>query len=260
MDEFLFYKIFLLFLGLRTSEQKLSSEDRIVDGAFINITNVPYMLSYRVNNNHACGAAIINKEWGLTAAHCVTPFINNPSVSLSVRSGSNRHDFGGIIHNITTFSYHEKYNDQNNDYDIAVFKVCPPFDFNNTTQPVKLPENIKFFNTNWGLIAGWGYFIDFDPMLSEKLQYVIVPKVNRETCVKDYKGRYEVTEHQVCYGFSQGGKDACKGDSGGPLVNNFTVIGITSWGYECGVPDSPGVYTNVIDLLGWIKNKIRSIQ
>lgn len=47
-------------------------------------------------------------------------------------------------------------------------------------------------------------------MLSEKLQYVIVPKVNRETCIKDYKGRYEVTEHQVCYGFSQGGKDACK--------------------------------------------------
>lgn len=91
MDEFLFYKIFLLFLGceysifantltwqtkkssfvlyksgksgvneiyknnyltkfsniflVRTSEQKLSSEDRIVDGAFINITNVPYMAS-----------------------------------------------------------------------------------------------------------------------------------------------------------------------------------------------------------------------
>lgn len=86
-------------------------------------------------------------------------FVDNPSISLSVRSGSNRHDFGGIIHNVTTFSYHEKYNEQNNDYDIAVFKVYPPFDFNNTTQPVKLPENIEFFNTNWGLIAGWGYFI-----------------------------------------------------------------------------------------------------
>lgn len=47
-------------------------------------------------------------------------------------------------------------------------------------------------------------------MLSEKLQYVIVPKVKRRKCVKDYKGRYEVTERQVCYGFSQGGKDACK--------------------------------------------------
>lgn len=36
-----FSNIFLV----RTSEQKLSSEDRIVDGAFINITNVPYMAS-----------------------------------------------------------------------------------------------------------------------------------------------------------------------------------------------------------------------
>ncbi|OAD52046.1 Trypsin-6 [Eufriesea mexicana] len=210
MDKFLFCKISLLTLGLRTSGLELPSVDRIVDGAFIDIKNVPYMLSYMVNDNHACGAAVINNEWGLTAAHCVIPFVDNPSVLISVRSGSNRHDAGGTIHNVTTFSYHEKYNDENNDYDIAVFKVHPPFDFNDKTQPIKLPESTAYVNTNWGLVAGWGYFIDSDPILSENLQYVIVPKVKKETCKQDYEDRYEITEHQVCYGFSQGGKDACK--------------------------------------------------
>ncbi|XP_076165852.1 trypsin-7 isoform X2 [Ptiloglossa arizonensis] len=211
-----------------------------------------------VNGDHACGAAIIAEKWGLTAAHCVVPFVDNPWDSISVRSGSDRHDSGGIVHNVTLLSYHEKYNDEDNDYDVAVIKVDPPFRFDNVTQPVKLPENSSLIDTSWGLVAGWGYFIDFDPILSEYLQYVIVPKVSREECTRDYEDRYNVTKHQVCYGFQEGGKDACKGDSGGPLVNNFTVIGITSWGSDCGEPRSPGVYTDVVSLVTWIENKISS--
>ncbi|CAK9807486.1 TRYP7 [Anthophora quadrimaculata] len=247
-------------LSVITHGLGLPSVDRIVDGAPIDITKVPYMLSYRVNGDHACGGAIIDKEWGLTAAHCVIPFVDNPLDLISVRSGSNRYDGGGVVHNVTILSYHEKYNEMDNDYDIAVFKVHPPFLFNNVTQPINLPEIGRNFDTNWGLVAGWGYFIDFDPILSEDLQYVVLPKVDRETCAKDYEGRYILTKHQVCYGFSQGGRDTCKGDSGGPLVNNFTVIGVTSWGADCGEAGSPGVYTDVVALVGWIKNKTTSTR
>ncbi|XP_068978091.1 trypsin-7-like [Bombus flavifrons] len=255
MNELLFCAIPLLLLGSKTRGQELPAVDRIVDGAPINITEVPYMLSYRANNEHACGAGIINREWGVTAAHCVFPFIDNPEFSITVRSGSSKYDTGGVIHNVTTLTYHENYDEGNNDYDIAVFKVHPPFEFNNATQPVKLPEDSETVDTNWGLIAGWGYFIDFDPVLSETLQYVIVPKMKREKCLADYKGKFEVTERQVCYGFSEGGKDSCKGDSGGPLVNKGIMIGITSWGPDCGGSHEPGVYTDVIGLAEWIKNK-----
>ncbi|CAG9827552.1 unnamed protein product [Diabrotica balteata] len=46
------------------------------------------------------------------------------------------------------------------------------------------------------------------------------------------------------------------GDSGGPLELNGTLIGIVSWGDQCGKPDSSGVYTKVSDFVTWINEKI----
>lgn len=76
-----------------------------------------------------------------------------------MRSGSDTYDAGGTVHKVTNLIYHEKYNDENNDYDIAVFKVDPPFEYSNVTQAVKLPLNKTAVKTDWGMIAGWGYFL-----------------------------------------------------------------------------------------------------
>jgi len=64
---------------------------------------------------------------------------------------------------------------------------------------------------------------------------------------------------QVCAGIPhEGGKDACQGDSGGPLrmvsdvLGDEELIGITSWGYGCARPFSPGVYTDVATHANWI--------
>lgn len=46
-----------------------------------------------------------------------------------------------------------------------------------------------------------------------------------------------------------------KGDSGGPLVNDDGfLIGITSFGVECGFQPVPGVYVDIMQFLHWIKN------
>jgi len=63
-----------------------------------------------------------------------------------------------------------------------------------------------------------------------------------------------------------GGKrdeDTCQGDSGGPLITivdnsqngerEYTLFGVTSWGYGCGQQGKPGVYAEVADYLPFIK-------
>ena len=63
-----------------------------------------------------------------------------------------------------------------------------------------------------------------------------------------------------CAGDLQGGSDACQGDSGGPAVRLIqgcpTLFGITSWGYGCGRPNKPGVYTKVREYVKWIEETI----
>ena len=78
--------------------------------------------------------------------------------------------------------------------------------------------------------------------------------LNKTDCLKGPNGD-ELTKNMICAG---GGKvDSCQGDSGGPLVINaggkFTLAGVTSWGYGCGVSGSPGVYTKVANYIDWIK-------
>jgi len=44
----------------------------------------------------------------------------------------------------------------------------------------------------------------------------------------------------------------------------YALVGLVSWGIDCGTPGVPGVYVNVKQFLGWIQQNIqgdlRSLQ
>ena len=74
----------------------------------------------------------------------------------------------------------------------------------------------------------------------------------------------------MCAGYYNRSIDVCKGDSGGPLTcsidNNWTLIGITSWGLSrnqfgdklnCGTVKSPSVYAKVSKFTNWIENVLK---
>ncbi|XP_029659219.1 coagulation factor XI-like isoform X2 [Formica exsecta] len=214
-----------------------------------------------LNGMYACSAAIINNNWAVTAAHCITA-VNDPRKEITVYSGSSILYKNCVAHNIVNFFIHENYDSMINDYDIAVIKVTPTFTYNSFTKAVGLAlDNAENVFTEWGIVCGWGYYLKFDddnidPILPKTLKCIIIPLIERESCCEDYKDRYVITPRMSCYGYQDGVEDACKGDSGAALVNkNGILLGVTSWGDGCAEKYSPGVYTNAIYLRHWIKNK-----
>merc|ERR1712061_580623 len=108
-------------------------------------------------------------------------------------------------------------------------------------------------------IIGWGSTGSNEPT-EPVLRQAEVPLVDISTCSQNYRPvrNINIGKTQICAGL--GNKDTCSGDSGGPILsselgknNQWSVIGITSFGVKCGDSRFPGVYTRVDQYLDWIR-------
>lgn len=105
------------------------------------------------------------------------------------------------------------------------------------------------------------------------MQQVQLPVLENNDCKNRYAGaeRYMLgveyrfnKKYVICAGIGAGGKDVCFGDSGSPLMlplfeNGrfpYYQIGVVSYGFGCGRPNMPGIYTNVGEYVDWIKGKL----
>ena len=170
---------------------------------------------------------------------------------------------------------HEDYDHNIIINDVSVLELDEPLEFNEYVQPMKLAEQgklviplIKMILFNLGqdpvggtecINSGWGSTSDSAvSQMPNKLQYVMLPIVDRETCTADYNGINGVDQGMVCAGQAAGGISPCSGDSGGPLVcpgedGEYYLAGIVSWGViPCGQADKPGVFTNAGHYRDWI--------
>lgn len=98
--------------------------------------------------------------------------------------------------------------------------------------------------------------------LSRDLLEVLMPVQSDATCLQKYD--FIDLSTGFCVGESGSNKDTCGGDSGGPMVvksdngpdrGEYTVAGLTSFGYNCG---DGGVVTRLSNYYGWIKDKIKN--
>ncbi|MET9696931.1 serine protease [Streptomyces sp. NPDC006529] len=100
----------------------------------------------------------------------------------------------------------------------------------------------------WGDTSGFG---DYAYALHAAPVTVLADAECRRAYPGDADGQYQEAS-MVCAGVRGGGRDACQGDSGGPLVAQGRLIGLVSWGRGCGRADSPGVYTRIAPLIGFV--------
>lgn len=232
---------------------------RIIGGGNAAVAEYPWMVSIKTkgSGSHFCGASLIDKQWVLTAAHCVQEeMADGIQVTIS-EYDQEKKDSAEQTLMVSDIYLHQQFGDHN-DNDIALLKLAGESD----KTPVALADANLMANLNVGTeltTIGWGHTRDGDDdSLATVLQQVKVPLYDHAKCGTNYATvDVKITGNMVCAGFEAGGKDSCQGDSGGPLFviqgGSAVQLGITSFGEACARPSFPGVYARVASYQGWIE-------
>jgi secreted trypsin-like serine protease len=213
-----------------------------------------------------CGAAIIDLQWVVTAAHCV---YNQKPEGYFVREAANAVASGPSV-DVREIVVHEGYSPTTHVNDIALLRLTAPAQ---SPRQKLLRDSMRAAMLKEGQIAtiiGFG-LVDAQPVsgvhtgpTSEKLLQADIPLVSREKCTQVY-GADRITEATLCAGSEQGGADSCNGDSGGPLFLRDRLaqpiqVGVVSWGEGCAQPGKYGVYTSVGYFESWITEHVPNVS
>ena len=220
----------------------------------------PFQVLLKLDGYFKCGGTLISNRFVLTAAHCVDDYFFEATI---VAGELNRFDNDGteIEMKVKRLILHPNYTGKPHyRNDIALLKLEKFVKTNDYIQIASLPKS----ETNYGKVQSGGWGLTKGNTNPNTLIIAHLKIMPRSQCRK-YWGRY-ITNKVICVAGEKDKNGTCQGDSGGGLMKkdhagNYVVIGVTSFGeesesgYKCDLT-IPGVFTNVIAYMPWIKKSM----
>jgi len=231
-------------------------------GDAVSSIEAPWQVLVPITEHQYCGGVLTGVKQVLTAAHCLYDKIEDLRRNMHVYVGKNlrtTEDSHEQKIKVQQIVMHPEYDNNEVTHDIAILTLETDAVLSSYVEPICFSfDNQPLENDEIAHVTGWGRLTDGSkPEKMQKFEVSVVENVVCEQILRNYSGQYEVIgDGNMCAMNRDGGKDACEGDSGGPLTverdGRHVLMGLVSYGYGCGHPGIPGVYTKISSYFSWI--------
>ncbi|XP_063697955.1 chymotrypsin-2-like [Culicoides brevitarsis] len=234
-----------------------SWSSKIIGGNTANLGQFPFQVSLRRTRNttiHICGGSIINKNWIITAGHCLLYF-NSTKEALIVVGIIDLHQPEATNYNIQRYVIHPKFDKSLKKNDLGLMQTTISIIFNQNVKAIQISQKFIEAQTK-ATTCGWGR-ISNQGTRTNVLQYLNTTIMDNEECRQAHcisKRFLYIYDNVICTKNVKM-KGTCNGDSGGALVVNEKLVGVVSWGVRCGI-GLPDVFTRLSEHFEWIQEII----